>query len=136
MLGSISHPGTVVDVKEDCIKVRIESVSACAACHIKGVCTTADKSEKIIDVKTRSCSFCVGDHVEIVTNEAQGLGAVFFAYVVPAALIFFVLFFGMRFALSELVVGGAIIFVLAVYCAILFFLKDHMKKRIFFDIKK
>lgn len=136
MLGSITHPGTVIDVKEDHVKVRIESVSACAACHANDFCTTAEKAEKIIEVKSDPHLFHIGDHVEIVASEVQGLRAVLFAYVIPALLIFFVLFLGMRLTHSELIVGGVAIFVLAIYYTILFFLKDRVRKQISFDIKK
>lgn len=136
MLGAIAHPGIVVDVREDHIKVKIESTSACAACHIRGSCTTADKAEKIIEVKPDFRLFRVGDHVEIVMSEVQGLRAVLVAYVIPAVLIFFILFFGMLLAHNELIVGGVIVLTLATYYTILFLLKDHIKKQISFYIKK
>ena len=45
------HKGIVTEVTDDLVRVKIESVSACAACHAKGLCSMSDKTDKIIDVK-------------------------------------------------------------------------------------
>ena len=44
-----THKGKGVQLNGVNVSVMIESQSACAACHAKGMCTLSDKEDKIID---------------------------------------------------------------------------------------
>jgi sigma-E factor negative regulatory protein RseC len=133
--GFIAHPGVVVGVHKDCVKVKIESVSACASCHAQGVCTTADSAQKIVDVKPDGRLFHVGDVVTVVLQEQQGLLAVLLAYVFPVLLVLMALTTSMSLTRNELLSGCFAIVGLMVYYVVLFSQRHRIKKQFLFFIE-
>ena len=80
MAKTVSHKGVVVAVDGNKIKVQIESVSACAACHAKGMCTLRDKEDKLIDIEcSKAVGKKVGDVVTVVVAQQRGMQAVVLA---------------------------------------------------------
>ena len=65
MADTIKHQGIVENINGTHLQVRIVQTSACAACSIKGHCTSADAKEKLIDVTDEAAAGtyrpCMGD---------------------------------------------------------------------------
>lgn len=85
-----THKGKVVQLNGVNVSVMIESQSACAACHAKGMCTLSDKEDKIIDIKVstdRAAKLSVGDEVMVAVSQQRGMQAVLLAYILPAIVV-------------------------------------------------
>lgn len=109
--------------------------SACAACSIKGHCTSADVSEKLIDiVSADSASYKPGDHVWVVGQVSMGMLAVLLAFVVPLFILIASLFIAMSVFHDELWAVCCALPCLVVYYFILWLNRSRMKKRFSFTI--
>lgn len=134
-VGAIEHPGIIVDIRDDRIMVKIESVSACASCHAQGVCTSLDSVSKFVEIKPDHRLFHVGDQVVVVLKERQGMLAVVLAYGVPAVLILAFLAFSLTIVHNELLAASISFFVLIAYYTILFLFRGRLKKQFLFEIR-
>lgn len=86
----VTHKGKVIHLEGLDVRVMIESISACAACHAKGMCTLSDKEDKIIDIKVsaeRAAKLNVGDEVMVAVSQQRGMQAVLLAYILPAIVV-------------------------------------------------
>ena len=68
MADTIKHQGIVENINGTHLQVRIVQTSACAACSIKGHCTSADAKEKLIDVTDEAAAetYRPGDRVWVM----------------------------------------------------------------------
>lgn len=132
----IEHEGVIIEVSTDVLKVRIQPASACGLCEARKACPTAEgSSEKIIDVIRGKRPRSVGDKIVVVLEPTQGARAVFFGYLLPFLLVFFVLLSCSFFWKNEVVVGLLAIGVLVPYYIILYFFREKMKKTFVFRLK-
>lgn len=132
----IEHEGVIIEVGTDGLKVRIQPASACGLCEARRACPTAEgSSEKIIDVIRGKRPYSVGDKVIVVLEPAQGAWAVFFGYILPFLLVFFVLMSCSLFWKNEVVIGLLAIGALIPYYAVLYFFREKIKKIFVFRLK-
>ena len=125
----VSHKGVVVAVDGNKIKVQIESVSACAACHAKGMCTLSDKEDKLIDIEcSKAVGKKVGDVVTVVVAQQRGMQAVVLAYILPAIVVILSLV-GLLNIVSEPVAIILSLLLLAVYYLILYLLRNKISSK-------
>lgn len=129
------HTGTVIEVTSELVKVKIESLSACASCHAKTMCTISDKEDKIIDIKTKNLKTVpqVGDAVEVAVSTNKGLLATFIAYIIPAAVVVAVTVILMLATGSELLSATAGLAFLAIYYMVLYSCRKKLDTE--FDFK-
>lgn len=129
MAKTVSHKGVVVAVDGNKIKVQIESVSACAACHAKGMCTLSDKEDKLIDIEcSKAVGKKVGDVVTVVVTQQRGMQAVVLAYILPAIVVILSLV-GLLNIVSEPVAIILSLLLLAVYYLILYLLRNKISSK-------
>lgn len=129
MAKTVSHKGVVVAVDGNKIKVQIESVSACAACHAKGMCTLSDKEDKLIDIESpKAADKKVGDVVTVVVAQQRGMQAVVLAYILPAIVVILSLV-GLLNIVSEPVAIILSLLSLAVYYLILYLLRNKISSK-------
>lgn len=129
MAKTVSHKGVVVAVDGNKIKVQIESVSACAACHAKGMCTLSDKEDKLIDIESpKAADKKVGDVVTVVVTQQRGMQAVVLAYILPAIVVILSLV-GLLNIVSEPVAIILSLLSLAVYYLILYLLRNKISSK-------
>lgn len=132
----MEHRGVVVEVNGKSVKVRIEQLSACAACHVKSLCMASDKSEKIVDAAVVAGNFSVGEEVVVVGHKQLGVVAVVLAYIVPFLLIVATLFFSSLFVDEEWIVGSLSLLVLAPYLVALRLMNNKIKAKFRFYVSK
>ena len=73
---TIKHLGIVENIQGSHLSVRIVQTSACAACSVKGHCSSADSKDKIIDIiDTAAASYQVGENVMVVGETSMGMQA-------------------------------------------------------------
>lgn len=132
------HKGIVTEVTDDIVRVKIESMSACAACHAKTMCSLSDKTDKIIDVKRSQLKneYHVGDEVTVVASSGKGLLAVFFAYITPALVAVAAIAICMALGANELVSSLVAIALVAVYYFVLYLFRSKLNKTFVFGIKE
>ena len=129
MAKTVSHKGVVVAVDGNKIKVQIESVSACAACHAKGMCTLSDKEDKLIDIEcSKAADKKVGDVVTVVVAQQRGMQAVVLAYILPAIVVILSLV-GLLNIVSEPVAIILSLLSLAVYYILLYLFRNRISSK-------
>ena len=115
----VSHSGVVVKADGNKVCVKIESLSACAACHAKGMCTLSDKEDKIIDVEVDgNKTYNVGDNVVVCVEQKRGLQAVLLAYIVPAVLVVVALVMFLNVVAEPLAIIFSLLTLALYYCVL------------------
>ncbi len=132
----IEHKGRIDAIEGNRIKVHFVTMSACANCHAKGVCTASDMENKEVEVFDNSGQFHEGEEVLVLLRQSLGFKALFFGYVFPFLLLLFTLFTLSAIFNNEVVVGLASIGVLVPYYLIIYHRKNHFQKTFTFDIQK
>jgi sigma-E factor negative regulatory protein RseC len=122
---SVTQEGIVVGIDGDKVLVKILSKSACASCHAKGVCSTADMAEKII-ATNGDTTMAPGEQVMVQMDEQLGWIAVFFAFFIPFLLIITVLFSVASLTGNETYGALASLLILPPYYLLLHYFKDNL----------
>ncbi len=136
MANTIEHQGIVENITGSHLQVRIIQTSACAACSVKGHCTSADVKEKLIDVTvTDASSYRVGDRVCVVGELSMGALAVLYAFVFPFLILVVSLFVFMGIWNDELPAALVSFLLLVVYYFVLWLNRGRMSRRFSFSIK-
>ena len=130
----VSHEGTVINVADGKVSVKIEVKSACSACHAKSMCSVSELSEKVIDALPAE-SLSVGDNVVVEMEEKFGLKAVFYVFFIPFVLMASTLFVSANFV-SESLAALFSLLVLAPYYVLLALLKPYFAKQFVFVCRK
>ncbi|MDR0892228.1 MAG: SoxR reducing system RseC family protein [Mediterranea sp.] len=132
----ITHSGIVENIAGSHLSVRIIQTSACAACSVKGYCSSADSKEKIIDIiDPRAASYREGQSVVIVGRTSMGMRAVALAFVLPFVLLVATLFVGMDALGNELYAALLALGILIPYYIILWLCRTRLKQTFSFTIK-
>ena len=133
---TIKHLGIVENIQGSHLSVRIVQTSACAACSVKGHCSSADSKDKIIDIiDTAAASYQVGENVMVVGETSMGMQAVALAFIIPFVLLIFTLFLFMALMENELYAALLSLAVLVPYYYILWLNKTRLKQKFSFTIK-
>lgn len=130
----IKHPGVVTNVSSSVIKVNITTLSACASCSIKGVCSISDIKDKVIEVPNPG-GFSIGQKVLVILCQKKGFKALFLGYVLPFLLILFTLIVSSTFIKNELFTGLISLSILVPYYLVLFYSKEMLKNEFSFTVK-
>jgi sigma-E factor negative regulatory protein RseC len=131
----VSHEGTVINVADGKVSVKIEVKSACSACHAKSMCSVSELSEKVIEALP-SESLSVGDSVVVEMEEKFGLKAVFYVFFIPFILMVSALFVSSNFVSSEALTALISLVILVPYFVILALLKPYFAKTFVFVCRK
>ena len=133
---TIKHLGIVENIQGSHLSVRIVQTSACAACSVKGHCSSADSKDKIIDIiDTAAASYQVGENVMVVGETSMGMQAVALAFIIPFVLLIFTLILFMALIENELYAALLSLAVLVPYYYILWLNKTRLKQKFSFTIK-
>ena len=132
----ITHRGRIVSITPEYTTVEIVSESACAACHAKGLCSLGDSKVKQVELPTRGWdNYTVGQEVSVVLRATMGHKAVWLAYVVPLLVMVAALLGILSAGGSELAAGLGAIGAVAAYYAVIWLLRDRLRKEYVFNIK-
>ena len=133
---TIKHLGIVENIQGSHLSVRIVQTSACAACSVKGHCSSADSKDKIIDIiDTAASSYRVGEKVMVIGETSMGMMAVVLAFIIPFVLLIFSLFLFMALMENELYSALLSLAILIPYYFILWLNKTRLKQKFSFTIK-
>lgn len=132
----VTHKGKVIHLEGLDVRVMIESMSACAACHAKGMCTLSDKEDKIIDIKVsadRAAKLNVGDEVVVAVSQQRGMQAVLLAYILPAILVVLSLILLLKLLPEALAILSALA-VLGGYYYVLYLFRNKLDAKFIMSI--
>ena len=132
----IEHEGIIEHIEGDIAHVKIDSVSACAGCHAKGVCTAADQEEKYLDVPMHGTAYKQGDSVFVQVARHLGFRAVLLGYVYPFLLLMLVLIIMLSAGATELRAGSIALLSILPYYLLLFLFRNRISKSFTFSIKQ
>ena len=132
----VTHKGKVIHLEGLDVRVMIESISACAACHAKGMCTLSDKEDKIIDIKVsaeRAAKLNVGDEVMVAVSQQRGMQAVLLAYIWPAIVVILSLILLLKLLPEPLAILSALA-VLGGYYYVLYLFRNKLNAKFIMSI--
>lgn len=132
----IDHDGIIGHIEGDVAHVKIDSQSACSACHAKGVCGAADQEEKILDVKLHGASYQVGETVRVMVARRLGFKAVALGYFYPFLLLMAVLIVLIVAGVGELKAGLIALLSLIPYYIGLYMARKRIESSFTFSIQK
>ena len=125
MSESINHNGIIEKIDGGTVYVRIIQQSACS-----------ESKEKIIEVPDNSGKFHINEEVQLCGQSSLGLQAVLLAFVFPLIIVFAAIVTGTSMQWEETTSGLTGLLLLVPYYCILYFLRDKLKKRFIFTLKK
>ena len=132
----IDHIGIVDRIEGDVAHVKINSESACSACHAKGVCGAADQEEKFLDVPLSGASYKTGEQVHVQVARRLGFKAVALGYFYPFLLLMAVLILLILIGVSELKAGSLALLSILPYYLLLYLFRKRIESTFTFSIKK
>lgn len=137
MSESINHNGRIEKIEGDTIFVRIIQQSACSGCHAKGMCSASDQKEKVIEVNDpNSDRFHINEEVTLCGQSSLGLQAVLLAFVLPLIIVVAAIVAGNYLQWDETTSGLTGLLLLVPYYSILYFLREKLKRKFIFTLKK
>lgn len=129
--------GTVCDINQNQVTVRIQQLSACAGCHAKDSCCSTDCAERYVRVQTSATDFKVGDVVFVEGEDRFGRLAVFLSFILPIFILVISLVLGLQVMklgeLSAILLSFAL---LGLYYVGLKLLDRRLRRIIKFNIRK
>jgi len=132
----INHEGIIEQIDKDVAHVKIDSESACAACHAKGVCGAADREEKYLDIPLKGHPYNVGETVQVEVARRLGFRAVALGYVYPFILLMIVLISLTLAGINELRAGLLALLSLVPYYLLLYLVRKRIESTFTFRVKK
>ena len=132
----IFREGTVVSQEDSTVKVRILASSACAGCHGRHACGSAESSPREIEVRNVQETFLPGEIVRISLLKKSGFQAVWVAYLVPVFLVLATLILAYTLTGSELMAALSSLLSLLPYYAIVFLFEQYISRKFQFRIQK
>lgn len=130
-----SQPGTIEQINDDSIIVRIDCNSACSGCHSKDLCISTDKAVKHITIEPDGNIYSIGQKVTICSQKQLGMKALFWGYICPLLILVAALVVLIYAGLSESKAGILSILTLAPYYLALYLLRNRFRNKFKFKIK-
>ena len=132
----IDHDGIIEHIEEGVAHVKINSQSACAACHAKGACSAADQEEKFLDVPLNGGSYAAGELVKVQVAKRMGFKAVALGYFYPFLLLMAVLILLLVAGIGEMKAGLFALLSLIPYYLGLYLARKRIESSFTFSIQK
>lgn len=133
---SIRHSGVIAECCDNgSYLVKIESKSACSACHAKNYCNAADMQDKIIEAQG-TAFFEVGEYVFVEMDSSLAGLAVFLSFGIP--FIFMITALLITYSITGSEVAGGIVSLVSLVPAyfLIFILKKYIEKKFKFKVVK
>lgn len=134
MTKPIEHTGIVTDAQGSRVLVHFSQETACAACHARSMCMSAESKEKEVWAYPLE-SLQVGDRVLVQVAERLAWRAVVLAYGLPLIVMVVVLMLLSLF-MSEWLAGCLSLIATAIYYVILSFFRNRLEKQFDFTARK
>ena len=114
---NVEHRGVVKDIMGRDVFVEMIRTSACGACEAKQHCGLTETQHQILVFPERKEDFSVGEEVRVVLEQAKGVQALFFAYLLPLGVVVLSLLIFSRITTREYLAGCGALLMLVPYYA-------------------
>lgn len=131
----IEHPGTIIDVQNNTLFVKITSLSACSKCHAVKSCSLSESVDKIIEIPQEGRAFKVGQSVNVLLDSSIGNKAIFLSYLLPFFVLLISLIIVYALLHNELLAGLISLGSVVIYYIVLQKFNHHIKKLVTFKIE-
>lgn len=132
----IKHKGIIEQIDGAHIRVRILQMAACGSCVAAKHCNASETRTKIIDVTASDASlFAKGQGVIVSTTGSIVKHATVISFVLPLLILICTLIFAKAGDFPDELAALIAIGFLVVYYLGIWLLKDHISKRISFQIE-
>lgn len=133
----IEHTGTVEEVSERAVTVRIVASGACAQCRAREACGMGESRDKIIVAPTADAKdYRPGEQVRVSVSRAAGLTAVAVGYVGALAVLVAAIVLGTSAGWSEGLSALAGLGAVAIYYIGVWLVRGRIEQKIRFTITK
>jgi positive regulator of sigma E activity len=132
----IEQKGTVEEVADQMIRVRIRRDTACGQCHARSMCNIGNNTETIIESTDYTADLKAGDHVNVGMTRTMGNKAIVLAYLVPFLLVITILLLMQANDSPEWLTGLGAVAVLVPYFLLLYVFRNKLRKTISFTVRK
>lgn len=132
----IDHDGIIEHIEKDVAHIKINSESACSACHAKGVCGAADQEEKFLDIPVKDGNYNTGEVVKVQVARRLGFKAVALGYFYPFLLLMTVLISLSLAGVGEMKAGLFALLSLLPYYLVLYLSRKRIESTFTFSIQK
>ena len=132
----IDHDGIIEQIEGDVAHIKINSESACAACHAKGVCGAADQEDKFLDIPLKGETYSSGEVVKVQVARRLGFKAVALGYFYPFLLMMAVLITLILLGIGEMTAGLFALLSLVPYYLALYLARKRIESTFIFSIQK
>jgi sigma-E factor negative regulatory protein RseC len=138
MSDKIRHSGVVDSIDGRCVKVRIVQTSACAACKVASHCNASESKVKLVDVVCDNAQYSlkVGQPVVVSASRQEAGRALLLGFGLPLLLLVGTLVVLTWQSYDEATAALASLAVLLPYYLALWLLRDHISRRISFQIEE
>ncbi|MBP6429232.1 MAG: SoxR reducing system RseC family protein [Bacteroidales bacterium] len=134
----IEHSGTVCEIRDGKVIVKIISASMCASCHTKGACSMNDTKDKEIEVNVSNpTNYEIGQEVVVCMEQKIGTKAVLIGFFFPFLLLIITAILSNKylFPTSEILTALISILSITVYYLIIYLIRNKLEKEFHFQIK-
>lgn len=130
----ISHLGMVVNTIGDKAVIYLIKQDECHVCHLRDFCGVDDDERSRFEVPLGNLA--IGDQVSLEIKQSTGFMALFWAYLMPFALIMLILIGGSVMHLAEQWLGILALLILVPYFLGLSLFRKKLKENLDFQVKK
>ena len=132
-----THSGTVTEVREGSVTVRMQVGSACASCEAHAKCGFAESKDKEVVIDTPDWQeYHTGDPATVIIDTSQGLHAVLIAYLIPAILFLAVFTVLCCLRVGEGVTALVTLAAVVLYGCLLYRHRRHLQRHFTFRLRK
>lgn len=133
----ITHEGIVHQIDGNHITVKLTVQSACASCHAKGMCGTADSQDKLVHVRNLNDEhYEIGERVRVELRQSLAMRAVVICYLIPFILLIGSFCLMSYFVQNELINVAVSFGVIIAYYFIIWLSNKKIEKKFAFYITK
>lgn len=86
-MNKVYHKGIIEEIKGRNALIRIVQHSACDTCKSAKRCGISEQREKIIMIPIGNIEVKRGEFVDVIATPSDGMKAIFYAFIIPLALI-------------------------------------------------
>jgi sigma-E factor negative regulatory protein RseC len=134
--GCVAQKGTVEEVIDHRITVRIHREAVCGHCSASNICNLAGIGERIIETRDDRNDFRIGDRVDVTISRSMGNNAVVLGYLLPFLVLISALILLNALGLQEWLSGLISLGMLVPYYLILYVFREKLKRKFTFTIRK
>ncbi|NQU34894.1 MAG: SoxR reducing system RseC family protein [Bacteroidetes bacterium] len=132
----VAHPGIIKRIEDNKVEIAIMVTSGCASCEIKGACSVSDVEEKSVMVTVDDANrYSINQPITIEMQQSLGTWAVLLGYVFPFLVLFTGLIIFINIGIDQGIAGLLSLLLLLPYYLSLYFLKNYLGTRFYYNIR-